>query len=88
MPKISLLVVINGPVAMAGSMPLLSRIIGTKVPTKAATIITHIIEIATVKLNRISILIKNPAKITKRPSTTPLIKLSPTSLSICLKDFL
>jgi len=46
-PKISLLVVINGPVAIAGSIPRLSNIIGTKVPTNEAIIITHNIEIAT-----------------------------------------
>ena len=40
MPKISLLVVINGPVAIAGSIPLLSRNNGTKVPISPATIIT------------------------------------------------
>jgi hypothetical protein len=40
MPKISLLVVINGPVAIAGSIPLLFKNNGTKVPIKPATIIT------------------------------------------------
>ena len=40
----SLLVVIKGPVAMAGSMPCLSKIIGTNVPIRAATIITESIE--------------------------------------------
>lgn len=36
----SLLVVINGPVAKAGSIPYLSKIIGIKVPTKEAMTIT------------------------------------------------
>ena len=36
----SLLVVINGPVANAGSMPYLSKIIGMKVPTSEAITIT------------------------------------------------
>ena len=39
-PKISLLVVIKGPVATAGSMPYLSRIKGTKVPMREAIIMT------------------------------------------------
>ena len=39
-PRISLLVVINGPVAIAGSIPLLSKNKGTKVPIKPAMIIT------------------------------------------------
>ena len=39
-PKISLLVVINGPVAIAGSIFLLFKNRGTKVPTKPATIMT------------------------------------------------
>lgn len=34
----------NGPVAIAGSIPLLWRIIGTEVPISAATQITHNIE--------------------------------------------
>ena len=49
----SLLVVINGPVAIAGSIPLLSRNNGTNVPIKPATIITttNDIEIAKARLN-------------------------------------
>ena len=39
-PKISLLVVIKGPVAMAGSIPLLCKNKGINVPTIPATIIT------------------------------------------------
>ena len=50
MPKISLQVVIKGPVAMAGSIPFLSRMIGTNVPTKAATIMTLIMAPAMVRL--------------------------------------
>ena len=48
----SLLVVIKGPVASAGSIPLLSKTMGTKVPMSAAIIITDIneIEIAILKL--------------------------------------
>ena len=48
MPQISLLVVINGPVASAGSMPYLSSNNGTKVPINEAIIITEIKEIVTV----------------------------------------
>ena len=44
MPKISLLVVIKGPVAIAGSIPFLSKIIGIDVPMSAATIMTHNME--------------------------------------------
>ena len=40
MPKISLEVVINGPVAMAGSMPRLWRKIGIKVPMIPANKVT------------------------------------------------
>lgn len=40
-PVISLLVVINGPVASAGSTPYLSKTIGIKVPTSEAVIITE-----------------------------------------------
>lgn len=41
-PKISFPVVINGPVATAGSTPLLSKKTGIKVPINAAIIITDI----------------------------------------------
>ena len=41
----SLLVVMKGPVAMAGSMPLLSKNNGIKVPIRPATMITTINEI-------------------------------------------
>ena len=53
MPKISLLVVINGPVAIAGSIPLFSRIIGIEVPIRAATTITHNIEREITRLSSI-----------------------------------
>ncbi len=43
----SLLVVINGPVAKAGSMPYLFRIIGINVPINDAVIITETNEMAT-----------------------------------------
>ena len=46
----SLAVVIKGPVAIAGSIPFLSNIIGMKVPINAATTITSIIEPAMVTL--------------------------------------
>ncbi len=46
----SLPVVMNGPVAIAGSIPKRSRIIGTEVPIRAATIITQIIDADIVKL--------------------------------------
>lgn len=49
-PKISLLVVINGPVATAGSIPLLSKINGTKVPINEAMMMTITNEIAIVTL--------------------------------------
>ena len=39
-PNMSFAVVMNGPVAIAGSIPCLSSIIGIKVPTNAAIIIT------------------------------------------------
>ena len=42
MPQISLLVVINGPVAKAGSIPNLSNNNGIKVPISEAMIITEI----------------------------------------------
>ena len=41
---------INGPVAIAGSIPFLFSIIGTKVPTNAAITITPIIAPAIVRL--------------------------------------
>jgi hypothetical protein len=54
MPKISLLVVIKGPVAMAGSILLRSRMMGTKVPTSAETTITHNMDKAMVRLMEVS----------------------------------
>lgn len=44
----SLLVVINGPVASAGSMPNLSRISGIEVPIKDAIMITETKAIVTI----------------------------------------
>ena len=63
---------------MAGSIPCLSRIIGTKVPTNAAIIITPIIDPAIVRLIDKSWLTIWPKiiKITERAK--PLIRLSPT----------
>ena len=48
-PKTSLLVVINGPVAIAGSIPLLFKKIGIKVPINAAFTITVTNAMPTVK---------------------------------------
>ena len=76
----SLLVVINGPVAKAGSTPLLSKIMGTKVPMIDAIIITEINDMATV--NPMAILKPKksiPADINKEAKTNPLIKLCTTS---------
>ena len=53
-PKISLLVVIKGPVATAGSIPFLFKIKGTKVPIREAKIMTMIIEIEIVVLMFVS----------------------------------
>ena len=58
----SLPVVMNGPVAIAGSIPKRSRIIGTEVPIRAATIITQIIDADIVKLMSIGWLIANPKR--------------------------
>ena len=49
-PNISLLVVMKGPVATAGSMPFLSRIRGTKVPIREAIMMTMISEMEMVML--------------------------------------
>jgi hypothetical protein len=49
-PMMSLAVVIKGPVASAGSIFLLSRARGMKVPKSAANTITHIREKPTVTL--------------------------------------
>ncbi len=62
MPKISLLVVMKGPVAIAGSMLFLSKIMGTKVPISAETTMTHSMERAIVKLTRVSIPRKYPKR--------------------------
>ncbi len=84
-PQMSLLVVINGPVAMAGSIPCLSKIIGTKVPIKEAIIITEIREIPIVNPK----LTSNPKRkipptISKIAKTTPLNKLNTISLKSLL----
>lgn len=50
-PKTSFAVVMNGPVASAGSIPYLSRIRGTDVPNKLAKMITVRSERLTVKAN-------------------------------------
>ena len=56
----SLLVVIKGPVAMAGSILLRSKMMGTKVPISAETTITHNIDRAIVRLTDISRPVKYP----------------------------
>ena len=48
-PRTSFTVVINGPVAKAGSILYLFKAKGTKVPNQAAKIITAIKDILTVK---------------------------------------
>ena len=50
-PKTSLMVVINGPVANAGSILYLFKVNGIKVPNSAAKIITASSEMLTVMLN-------------------------------------
>ena len=79
MPKISLLVVINGPVAIAGSIPLFSKIIGIEVPINAATTITHSIDKEIVILNSIGKFVANPKTIVSNERISPLIKLNPNS---------
>ena len=77
----SLAVVMNGPVAIAGSIPCLSKMIGINVPTKADIIITLIIEPATVKLKSISWLIISPKIIKTMERIKPLINAKPISLN-------
>ena len=69
---------------MAGSIPFLSKIIGTKVPTRAATIITKSIEMAMVNATCWSICVRAPNKITNTPRARPFIRARPTSLSSLL----
>ena len=76
----SLAVVIKGPVAMAGSIPLLFKIMGTKVPIKAAMMITPIMEPAMVRLMSRSCWMIWPNTIKISARAKPLIKLKPTSL--------
>ena len=71
---------INGPVAIAGSIPFLFSIIGTKVPTNAAITITPIIAPAIVRLIIRSWLIINPNTISIKARAKPLIRLKPISL--------
>ena len=54
----SLLVVINGPVASAGSIPILSNNRGTNVPINDAIMITEINAVVIVKI----ILVLSPSK--------------------------
>ena len=77
----SLLVVIKGPVANAGSTPLLSKMIGTKVPIMEAIMITETSDMATVSPTLISKPKKYiPADINSAASTNPFNKLNETSL--------
>ena len=72
-------VVINGPVAIAGSIPFLSKMMGTKVPIKAAMMITPIMDPAMVRLMIKSCWIMNPKSMRTKESAIPLIKLKPIS---------
>ena len=58
---------IKGPVAIAGSIPFLSKRIGTDVPIKAATTITQSIESEMVILSSIGRLVAKPNSIVKIP---------------------
>ena len=77
----SLPVVMNGPVAIAGSIPKRSRIIGTEVPIRAATIITQIIDADIVKLMSIGWLITRPKRITMILNMIPFKRVRLTSLN-------
>ena len=68
----SLLVVINGPVAIAGSIPLRFNTIGTKVPISAETIITQSIDNAIVKLTSVGCCVATPNKMTSSESAPPV----------------
>ena len=72
--------VIKGPVAMAGSIPLLLRMMGTKVPINAAMMITPIIDPATVRLMTRSCWMIMPKSMRITERAKPLIRLNPTSL--------
>ena len=72
---------IKGPVAIAGSIPFLSKSIGIDVPISAATTITQSIESEIVILSSIGSLVAKPNKIVKIPKIIPFIKLSPSSFS-------
>ena len=73
--------VIKGPVAIAGSIPRLSKTIGTKVPTSAATTITDIIDTAIAMLSVVSWPIIKPKSITSNANANPFMRLNPTSFS-------
>ena len=75
---------IKGPVAIAGSIPFLSRSIGIDVPIKAATTITQSIESEMVILSSIGRLVANPNKIVKNPKMKPFTKLRPSSFKSLL----
>ena len=79
-PKISLAVVIKGPVAMAGSIPLLFKMMGTKVPISAAMMMTPVMEPAMVRLMLRSCLMMKPKSISIKARAKPLIRLRPISL--------
>lgn len=72
----------KGPVAIAGSIPLFSSIIGMKVPINEAVIITEIKEIATVSPNIISRPNNNIPPATRIiASINPFNRLSKTSFT-------
>ena len=81
MPKMSLLVVINGPVAIAGSIPFRLRTIGTKVPISAETIITQSIDKAMVRLKTVGCWLATPKRMTSKAKAPPFINPNPTSLN-------
>ena len=68
--------VIKGPVAMAGSIPLLFRMMGTKVPINAAMMITPIIDTAIVRLMLRSCWMTIPKRIRITERAKPLIRLN------------
>ena len=81
-PKISLHVVINGPVATAGSIPFLCRIKGTKVPTSDAMMITMTKEILIVVQTLMGYLRSKPKENTMAARKIPFTKARLISLNI------
>ena len=71
----------NGPVAIAGSIPLLFKIIGTEVPINAATIMTQSMEKEITRLKSKGCLMRVPKTMVSRPRIIPLIRLNPNSFN-------